>query len=1057
MSVSISLKVLFMMDLAVLAIVVVNSFQYNGDRIGCEGINADPFIYEGQVMLGVFVPINESPSFKPASVNNTVVRKLGFKFLEAILSTLDKVNERKNYLDYRLGAIVYDTCHDAEIAVRQSLKFIGSYSPFGYQSDSTCLIKNSIKVNTPVMAVVGPAFSGVSIEVASLLKLFSMPQVSYYASNEKLSNLKRFPTFFRTVPSINETVAAIVLILQRYHWTYINLITDDSEYGESTYGVLFEQLSGTEEHVCIDVTVFLRESPSEPGEVNSRMLKLTESRARVNVLLCNVNLASEALEVVRSWDESLRNRFLWIFTNMLVGSLPFLHPTYPVDSSDYSKQYNFPIIAHILLIVPKTAKSDEILQYRLRLDRPYGKKTWRESFLMSTCNCIPNGTQPVWNASLLCTEEQQKWCTEQLNGNSLFYVPNTVNSVLAVSEALKKMQDAGCRYCQPNGSEESRATLLSFLRNSSFNGFGNETFQFAENGGAQPEFTVLAYFHEENVWSVFAEYDAHRTDRLYDINESTVRHVLQAHPHSFCSDPCFVGQAKQFLPHSACCWDCKNCSKFQIVVNATECLDCPPGFAPNSNSTSCDPVSLEYMSAAKHEAVAFVILSSIAISLWCLTFGIYVKNWNTPVIKASGRETTMVLFVGTLLAYCSPIILLTPGPSIAVCSWAAISPGLCSVICYAAIYVRINRIDRVFQLNNISANAPKKFISPKSQLLFMGIICASEVILLAVTLSVWRPVVTWMFAGPKSYSFREANRIMMVVENLDYNRIICFSTMSLPQFSGMFLPICLMFFSLFHAYKIRKVPYGYNEARSLGLVNYVNAILIALVVILITFVQLQYIELLPLSGFLLTMATNLLVVLVWPKIYTVLFRPEINTNAGVLQRHRTHSQLETILLLNEFEEPNSGRPFTMNDSLRHSMQGLQELTTTVLSRLANETDDNLSVRERAASLACNYTGSRSDIEYRLKSVRRYRSEEFSGVNDDERGGKSKGKAVSFRMQDCEPIQPSQDTSRRSSSMLFDENAIIPPSCERVNDDVIISGNESNLCEFDAETATPAIF
>ncbi|KAA3675784.1 metabotropic X receptor [Paragonimus westermani] len=865
------------------------------------------------------------------------------------------------------------------------------------------------------MAVIGPAFGGVSIEVASLLKLFGMPQVSYYASNEKLSNLKRFPTFFRTVPSINETVAAIVLILQRYHWTYINLITDDSEYGESTYGVLFEQLSGTEEHVCIDVTVFLRESPSEPGELNSRMLKLTESRARVNVLLCSVNLASEALEAVRLWDEGLRSRFLWIFTNMLVGSLPFLHSTYPLTSPDYSTRDNFRIIAHILLVVPKTTHSDEISQYQLRLDRPYGKKKWRESFLISTCNCIPNGTQPVWNASLVCTEEQQKWCMKQLNGSeySLFYVPNTVNSVLAVSEALKKMQDAGCHRCQPDGSDESRRILLSYLRNSSFNGFGNETFRFTKSGGAQPEFTVLAYFHEENVWNVFAEYDAHRTDRLYNINESTVHHVLQAHPHSFCSDPCSVGQAKQFLPHSACCWDCKNCSKFQIVINATECFDCSPGFAPNSNRTSCDPVTLKYMSAEKNEAVVFVTLSSIAIALWGLTFGIYVKNWNTPVIRASGRETTMVLFVGTLIAYCSPIILLTPGPSVAVCSWAAISPGLCSVICYAAIYVRINRIDRVFQLNNISANMPKKFISPKSQLLFMGIICATEVILLSVTLSVWRPVVTWMFAGPKSYSFREANRIMMVVENLDYNRIICFSTMSLPQFSGMFLPICLMLFSLFHAYKIRKVPYGYNEARSLGLVNYVNAILIALVVILITFVQLQYIELLPLSGFLLTMATNLLVVLVWPKIYTVLFRPEINTNAGVLQRHRTHSQLETILLLNEFEEPNSGRPFTMNDSLRHSMQGLQELTTAVLSRLANESVDSLSVRERASSLACNYTVSRTDIEYRPKSVRRYRSEEFPGVTANERGRKSRGKAVSFSNDDLRLVSeriPARDVT-----------------------------------------------
>lgn len=44
--------------------------------------------------------------------------------LEAIFSALDRVNARKDYLDFTLGAVVVDTMSETDHAVMQSFSFV---------------------------------------------------------------------------------------------------------------------------------------------------------------------------------------------------------------------------------------------------------------------------------------------------------------------------------------------------------------------------------------------------------------------------------------------------------------------------------------------------------------------------------------------------------------------------------------------------------------------------------------------------------------------------------------------------------------------------------------------------------------------------------------------------------------------------------------------------------------------------------------------------------------------------------------------------------------------
>jgi metabotropic X receptor len=80
--------------------------------------------------------------------------------------------------------------------------------------------------------VLGAASSVTSIQVANLLRLFKIPQVSFFSTSPELSNKDRFEYFLRTVPSDTNQVKAMVEIVKLFNWTYVSVIYEESNYGD---------------------------------------------------------------------------------------------------------------------------------------------------------------------------------------------------------------------------------------------------------------------------------------------------------------------------------------------------------------------------------------------------------------------------------------------------------------------------------------------------------------------------------------------------------------------------------------------------------------------------------------------------------------------------------------------------------------------------------------------------------------------------------------------------------------------------------------------------------
>ena len=71
-----------------------------------------------------------------------------------------------------------------------------------------------------------------TLQVANLLRLFKIPQVSYASTSAALSDKSRFEYFARTVPPDNFQARAMVDILQYFNWTFISTVNSEGDYGK---------------------------------------------------------------------------------------------------------------------------------------------------------------------------------------------------------------------------------------------------------------------------------------------------------------------------------------------------------------------------------------------------------------------------------------------------------------------------------------------------------------------------------------------------------------------------------------------------------------------------------------------------------------------------------------------------------------------------------------------------------------------------------------------------------------------------------------------------------
>ncbi|CAL1298592.1 unnamed protein product [Larinioides sclopetarius] len=747
----------------------------------------------GDIMLGALFPVHERDNKYECGR----LQDEGIHQLEALLFTIKKINADPNLLPgIRLGVLALDSCDSATYALEQSLDFIKGFiarNNAHHEKQFRCLDGTVPTFRDGsfdrVMGVIGGQSSSVSIQLANLLRLFRVPQVSYQSTSPTLSNKEKYEYFFRTVPSDVNQAKAIVEILKAFRWTYVSVVYSDTDYGNKGYEKL-QELAPKE--ICFSNPQSINVDHFTDSDYDTVIQNLMhKTNARVVVVFSDKQVAKNVMAAAAR--RQAIKRFVWI------GSEAWGGRKYVVEGHEE-------VVEGAITISPLLKPLAGFDEYFKSLtpennaeSNPWFPEYWEEHF---SCKLQDFYVTPY-------NQKFHKWCQEmtdpkisESNGYRQMPALHFVrDAAYAFAHALSNVHKALCGgkpgLCEAMASMDGRILKVA-MEKVHFKDESEKTFRFLPSGDAPPRYSIINFQKKsdsnEYFWRPVGTYALAEMGLPYldlDKNALHFKHQEREFPRSFCSAPCHLGQAKLQLEGDTCCWLCSNCSAYQYLPDPFHCEDCPLGTLPAlPHKTRCDPIPEAYLSYSSPWALGTMAFAGMGI---VTTIGVAVQFWkfrNTPVIKASGRELSGLLLLGIINT-----------------TWLLYD----------------------------------------------------------------RPAVTYM------YPTREENVL------------ICLGSDTASYLVGLIYPFVLIGFCTVYAFKTRKCPDGFNEARYLTFTNYTTCVIWLAFLPLFVLSTSNTIRSVTLSSLLSLSGAVQLACLFMPKVYIAVFKPEKNTKDAVMCPHNRNS------------------------------------------------------------------------------------------------------------------------------------------------------------------------
>eukprot|EP00057_Strongylocentrotus_purpuratus_P026631 XP_011681105.1 PREDICTED: extracellular calcium-sensing receptor [Strongylocentrotus purpuratus] len=161
-------------------------------------------------------------------------------WVESMIYAVDVINNRTDILpNHKLGFDIRNDCSNQNRALTEALNFVENSQP-----SNQCPLSES-----QTIGVVGTGSSSTSIALATLLGLFSIPQVSYSATSQLLSDKQLYPYFLRTVPSDENQARVMADLADIMNWNYVAILYSANSYGGPGRKALYDNLKA--KNACI--------------------------------------------------------------------------------------------------------------------------------------------------------------------------------------------------------------------------------------------------------------------------------------------------------------------------------------------------------------------------------------------------------------------------------------------------------------------------------------------------------------------------------------------------------------------------------------------------------------------------------------------------------------------------------------------------------------------------------------------------------------------------------------------------------------------------------------
>uniref|UniRef100_A0AAY4E302 Metabotropic glutamate receptor 3 n=1 Tax=Denticeps clupeoides TaxID=299321 RepID=A0AAY4E302_9TELE len=738
-------------------------------------------IIKGDLVIGGLFPVHEKG--EGSKDCGKINEERGIQRLEAMLMALDEINQDDHILPgVTLGARILDTCSKDTYALEQSLEFVRASLTKVHETgficpDGTTPQKDDLLA---ISGVIGGSYSDVSIQVANLLRLFQIPQISYASTSAKLSDKTRYDYFARTVPPDFYQAKAIAEILRYFNWTYVSTVASEGDYGET--GIDAFQQEARALQICIATSVKVSRSMNRLNyETVIRSLQ-QKANAKVVILFTRSEDARELLVAAARMNVS----FVWVASDgwgaqesVVQGSEVAANGAFTIELASYSIRG---FADYFTKLTPHT-----------NLRNPWFQEFWEHRF-----GC--RHTEPG------CAQKSLREGSFRHESKIMF----VVNAVYAMAHALHNMRQAVCPnstgVCDAMKPGNGKRFYREFILKTKFNAPFAETenvVRFTSTGDSLGRYNIFHY-HQEDGKYVYRKV-GYWAQNLF-LNTSQVLWAGGVVPTSQCSDPCQPNEAKSMQPGDVCCWICIPCQPHQYLLDEFTCQDCGFGEWPLGNLTGCYELPEEYIRWSDAWAVGPITIACLGMLCTLAVAGVFLRNNDTPVVKASGRELSFILLLGVLLCYAITFIYIAK-PSAVVCALRRLGLGTSFAVCYSALLTKTNRIARIFGGARDGAQRPR-FISPASQVAICCALISCQLLVAVIWLLVEAPGVRKEVSPERRdvVTLKCNSRDSSMLASLAYNCVL--------------IVLCTVY-----AFKTRKCPENFNEAKFIGFTMYTTCII----------------------------------------------------------------------------------------------------------------------------------------------------------------------------------------------------------------------------------------
>ena len=742
---------------------------------------------DGDIILGGLFPVHRR-SGTTENACGEIDRHPGYQYLASMLFALEEINKDHSLLPgVTLGAKIYDTCRSETIGSNGAKEII----------KYTLREENG---TAPLSGVIGPFRSDVSVAVANLLRVFSIPQVSYGSTTPVLSNKDLYEYFLRTVPSNSYQGKAMVDVVRYFGWKYVMTVYSPGQYGEKGMEKFYEEAERA--GLCVATKKKLPAFPTEEDYTNTIQELLRTRKTNLNgkldvvVLFCiqrdNRGLVQAAKRVLTNGQT-----FVWLASNSWGDRKQVTDGVEEAGEGAITINYI-------------EGKVDRFKRYFLNLkpsNNNYGP--WFDEFYQETLKCkLINSSKPL-DYDRQCLQNES--LPEDLEMAPIRVVINAVYAMVHALHNMQKVLCAGKAYLCTEMKNLKREQLLQYLRNVSFPDASlNFNVTFNQNGDVDGNYNVLNFKKVDGSyrhvvignWSGELNPNGNIQGQIkLDENQIFWSGGKGKTPQSYCSNPCAIKKITiPELSNPGCCWRCESCSSNDVIINNT-CSLCNQGSIPDVNLTACVKLPLVYLSWSDIPAQVLTALVSVGIISTLATMVFFVKQRYHRVIKAAGRELCAILFIGVVTCYVAVLVHFMK-PTYRVCGVRRFTDSVSMTMCYAPVLLRTNRIYRIFKAAQKSVRRPS-FVSPMSQtfvaLGIMGVQCLVTMI--------------WVLSKPpnavESYAYDDHVILECSTDDFSVAINLCFNAI-------------LMFISTVLAFQTRNFPRNFNEAKYIGITMYLS-------------------------------------------------------------------------------------------------------------------------------------------------------------------------------------------------------------------------------------------